>query len=550
VLIRMPNDCTEPTLAVRLNEQSPFDVGDPIQHLLSSVMTKTKTQKLKRLQRQPKAVRFPARSRSRSRSRSRRRGSVRRNGWGNQDEFLSPGTYTDNPEAGGLFRPNRAENGPIVPYTPFGARAGAGRGQRSNRRSSANPLPPIVDSYIDPFSEEAACVKYPDEYRGLSGTFSTNYADSINTPLATYTDANLANTTGVRTDCALLMISPDPSNQVVVGLCGTPGAGAFFAGTANVFTWPNGIVFTNVAQSGNSFGPGSGQTNIDNVVANIGAIRNQYSGCRLVSGGVKITGTQNFATVSGTIHMAPVFVNLSRTVSNQEFPGGTQQNNPVLYEMVNGWQPALPNGLSDLTELPGYQSFPMSSLQSGDLLGLFKRAGPAALNFKPTGSAWGMNDGSGIDGFGAGSQFRYGTDDNPDGFGHYCIVVFIEGALSSTGGVLAAGTPLCRLQVRNHYEAQFNARSLTFGVLPGNTWTAGLGGAVDAHVSAPYQPLLMAAADNMCTAIPAVREVAADGDAESVFVDNVMEFWGTAKSIASSLSGAYGIASTLAALVI
>lgn len=452
--------------------------------------------------------------------------------------------FSNTPASTGQFRPDRRENGPIIPNPPFpSARA---RGRSGSKRG--NTLPPLVSSYIDPFSEEAACVRYPDSYRGLSGTFTTNFSDTINTPLATYSDPNLALVGSVRPDTCLFLLTPDPSNFMVTGLCGTPGSGSFGNGAINTWSWPNGVIFSNAAGSLNAFGPGSGQNNVDFVAPNIGAIRNQYSAARLVSGGVKISGTQNFSTVSGTIHMAPVFVNMSKTVSNQEYPGGASETVPTAFLMTNGWQPALPQSLSDLAELPGYQAYPVSSLQSGDLIGLFKRAGDEALLFKPLGTAWGMdqqiNNGS------MSLSTRYGTANIPDNYGHYCICVYVEGALSSTGGALPTNTPLIRVQMRNHYEAQLNARSMTFGVVASSV-VASTVGVADAHMAAPHQPLLLAAADNLCTSVPAVREVAADGDTENAFIDTVASYWGTAKNIASSVFAAYDVTTSLmAALVI
>lgn len=396
---------------------------------------------------------------------------------------------------------------------------------RGSQRRALSSVPPAVSAFVDPWSPDADGVRYSDDFLGLSGTFTSNYEAQLATTPATgtYTDLNLVARTPVPGTC-LFLVTPDPSNVVVVGINGSATSPNFF--------WPNGIVFTNAAHSLNAFGPGTGINAVgDNVVSNIVALRELYASCRLVAGGLKITSTSNFSTVSGTIHVAPIFINYSREVTNltnANFGGA----NPITSEQQNGWQTALPNDFNSLINLPGYQEYPMSALESDELLALFKRYGPEAKSFKPTATAWGIDDNS----LGTLAS-RYGDADMPDGTGHYALCVFVTGLQTSTGAAAAASTPFAQLEVRLHYEAQPNPSAAIY-----NLFATG-GGLITP--APPYQPVLDAATDNVCAAIPAVRCVDDAGVEEEAFVKDIVTFWKQACSVASGVTAAVSTASTL-----
>lgn len=471
---------------------------------------------------------LPARSRSRSRARSRSRSRTRVV----FDTVDDPGTVratkaTDR----GLFRRNAdfMSEGSVVPYNPRFASA-------ASSKAGAAGLPPVIASYIDPFSPNAGGVRYPDAFQGLSDTTTTTSVISLVTAPAAgtaFSDANMATVATPDAGTALFLFTPDPSNYLVQGVCGTPGSGGL-SGLAHSFVWPNGIVYTGGAGSANSFGGGTGNNDVDNVVSNIGSLRALYAGLRMVSGGVKLTSTLNFSSVSGTIHIAPVFVNMSTMVGvGSVVPAGaaTAPN-----QQMNGWQPSLPVNLPALSNLPGYKQYPLSALETDEVMSIFARCGEESLLFKPSGTPWGMdanNTGH--------TATRYGDANVPDNYGHYCLCVFVDGVTTSSGSPAAALTPIMEAEFRGHYECQINpATVLSVGA---STFYGSLG--PDAKHAAPHQPLLQAASDNMAAAVPAVRCVDEAGVEESNFVEEVVRIWRNVCSVVTTVRGAVDVVAPL-----
>jgi hypothetical protein len=417
------------------------------------------------------------------------------------------------------------------------------RGRRRQNRSGEISLPQVISAYVDPFDEESVGARYPDSYRGFSGTYTGTFVGPVQTanPVGGYTDLNMAAVVPLA-GSSLFFVTPDPSNLIVNGVCGN-GPGGFFGSFPAVFHWPNGIVYTGAALSANAFGPGSGSTNVDFTIGNLNGMRQLYSAARLVAGGIKLTSTMNFSTVSGTIHMAPYAYNTNFETSVGTVVGGAV--NPTLTEMKNGWQPALPTGLGAMSNLPGYVQYPLSSLEQDEMIAVFKRFGEEALLFKPSTSSWGMNDGNS-----GNLNVRQGETDVPSTLGHYGILVFIDGVVSSTGGAVPPLTPLLEIEVRNHYECQpTTAVSLMTSGLTNTLYTSG---ATSLCSPSPYfQPLLMAAADNLVAEVPTIRCVDDAGVEEGGFIDEVTRLWKTSASIASSVTTAVpAIAGLLSALAI
>lgn len=472
-------------------------------------------------------------SRTRSRSRSRSRGAR-----------APPSSRNGSVVSTGMFRPTRnfqKDTSGTILNPRFPARGARRRGAVSVGGSG---LPHLVATYVDPFSEDAGGCRYPDVFQGLTDTFTTNYVGSIQTAPSSggsYSDANMNGVTPSQ-GTSLFLLTPDPSNLIIQGVCGTNANGTS-ASVPNLFFWPNGIVYTGAAGSLNAFGPGAGVPNTDNTISNIIPFRTNYSAARLVSGGVKLFSTTNFSTVSGTIHVAPVFVNLARMTSNSGAQLGGGAVNVALGEMYNGWQLALPYNLQGMSNLPGYAQYPMSSLEEDEIAAIYKRAGEEALLFKPTQTAWGMDDNDALN-----LSTRYGSANIPDSYGHYCILVYVDGVQTSTGEAAAPGTTILEMEIRNHYECQFNNTSTT--LLPSGGYLRDMG-TPDAKKAAPHQPVLMAAANNLASDIPAVRCVDASGQEETSFMGAVSSAWKSAKTIASSLDGAVDVAgAVLSALVL
>jgi len=391
---------------------------------------------------------------------------------------------------------------------------------------------------VDPWDEDAPGCRYPDSYRGLSGTYAGTSVSPITTG-GTFTDLNMTGVTPTP-GTSLLFITPDPQNIVVNGVCGQQASG-FLAGVPDQFAWPNGILFTNAALSKNAFGPGSGVIDTDVAVGNINGMRQLYSAARCVAGGVKITSTMNFSTVSGTIHMAPYFYDLSfmTTTLGGQTPGG--DFNSVANEMANGWQAVLPTNLEAMANLPGYVQFPVSALEQDEMAAIFKRSGDEALLFKSLRTAWGMSDqDSGA------TATRTGSASVPDNVGHYGILLFVDGVTSSTGGALANNTPILEMEYRAHYECQ---PTTAITIAGGNLFSTG--GTSLCSRAPNFQPLLMAAIDNIAAEIPSIRCVDVSGVEEAGFMTEVASLWKNATAIASSVYQAVpAVAGLLSALAI
>jgi len=426
----------------------------------------------------------------------------------------------------------RANSNVIISEVYNKKRARGGRG--------ASNLPPILASYIDPWDETAIGARYPDQYHGMSGTFSSTIVGPIVTPTNNFTDLNMVGVTALA-GTSLMCFTPDPSSPIIAGVAGTQlTAGGFFTTVPGIFHWPNGILFTNAAGSKNAYAATQGIANLDTAIPNIAPLREMYSAARLVSGGVKIHSTQNFSTVSGTIHMAPVFVSYQQMTTNGLLT--TSNQNVPVGEMSNGWQTVLPSSLPGLAQLNGYVQYPMSALETGEIAAIFKRYGEEAVQFKPTATQWGTSDGN------TGNLVnRFGSSTNPNSTGHYYIVMYIEGALSSTGGALPALTQLGEIEVRLNYECQPNPSSAIMAS-NSNTGQMGIGQVSQAP---PYQPLLAAAIDNLAMAVPALRCIDTTGIEEERFVKEVSSLWSNAVSVASSVASAVSVISPfLSALVL
>lgn len=423
----------------------------------------------------------------------------------------------------GMFRPSRPFNTPEVVLND-------GFRQRNQRGSASGAgLPPIVSAYIDPFADEAAAVKYPDEHQGMTQCATGSLTTALTTP-GTFTDSNMSGVTAAGDTC-LFLLHPDPSCTVVQGVCGTQ-TGGFYAGGSRVFAWPNGILFAGGAGDNNSFGSGNGNGQ-DIPIGNIQRLRSSFATGRLVSGGAKITSVQNFATVSGTIHVCPVLINTSAITTNYGSAGaGTDVMN-------NCWQATLPIDVSEMANMPGYRQYAMSSLETNELALLFGRIGPEAMLFKSVLTTWGMTQTDTAD-----FNNRVGASGNPSDLGHYSLLVFIEGILTNTGTVPAAGTPVVQLNLRNHYECTVNPafalayQPQAFGV-----------GADSEDKAAPHQPILMAAANNIASDIPLIRTLDAGGIEELGFVKEVSRLWNTAVRIASGVATAVDVAGAVLAAI-
>jgi len=408
----------------------------------------------------------------------------------------------------------------MVPIAKFNSTR-LGRGTRVAKQFAGGQLqlPPIVGAYLDPWAAVAEGIRYPDSFTGYSGTFTTTTAATITTSpgVGVQTDLNLVARVPLL-GTALMCFTPDPSNYLIQGISTGPG-----------FWWPNGIAFVAGGVGGlNAFGPGTGVIGADNVVSNIESLRLLYQNVRLVSGGIRMFGTMNFSTVSGVIHIAPVKIGFQESV---DLPVGTL-GVPSTNEANNCYQLQLPGSLNDLENLPGYMSYSLSSLEDDEIVAIFQRYGDEAKLFKPTTAAWGLTSGftAGV----ADLTKRTGNSNLFDSSGHYAIVVYISGVQTAAGNGAAALTPVMEFEARMNYECQSSAAATTALINAGAATRA-----------PPHQVLLECAADNLCSDVPAIRNVDQGGEEEVGFVAEVARLWKNACRIAGTFAGAVDTAATL-----
>jgi len=461
------------------------------------------------------------RARSRGRSRGREPATL-----GQLVKFSPSKAVRLAPTADAMFRPAVSERNTGLGLDPPLSRATFRTPARrpAGRRGGQVPLPSLVSAYVDPWCESAPKVKYPDEYHGLTGTFAVRqvFPVSTNGTAGQLTDLNQV-TVAPAAGSSLQLFTPDPANIIIQGVSGSKAAGPF-TGANNVFYWPNGISFTNAPGSANAFGPSSGVIGQDLTASNLGSMRLLYSGARLTSGGVKFTSTLNFSTVSGTVHFAPVFVNMSRMTTTGGIPGGG--TNQSAFEMLNGWQSALPANLQAMATLPGYTQWPLSAFESDEMLMIFKNVGEEARLFKPTVTPWGMDDNNT-----ANPATRYGDANMPDNYGHLCCLMYIDGVTSSTGGALPAGSNIGEIEIALNYECQPQPDTAALS----NTGTlANQSGAQFITPAAPHQPVLLAAMGNTAADVPVARVVDDAGVEENSFLQEVQRLFQSGLAIARS----------------
>jgi hypothetical protein len=183
------------------------------------------------------------------------------------------------------------------------------------------------------------------------------------------------------------------------------------------------------------------------------------------------------------------------------------------------------------------------------MVAIFKRFGEEALMFKPLTTTWGMDDGAS-----GNLAFRGGDANMPTTIGHYGILVYVDGVQSATGGPLPNNTPLLEIEYRGHYECQPTSgiSVLTSSVNGTTTTSVSPSGATTLCSLSPVnQPLVMAAADNICAEIPAVRCVDDAGVEEGGFMDEISNLWSNATSVVSSITQAIpAVSGLLSALAI
>jgi len=440
-----------------------------------------------------------------------------------------------------LYRPPKA----IIDNRPMLA-SGFSKSRARGRPRSGVDLPQLVEAYVDPFDSCADGVRYPDDYHDLTAPLCSTVTNIVLTSPAIggFTDANLINVNPVA-GTSLFAFSPDPSGMILAGVNGTNGGVGSPYGVNPGFNWPNGVVFTQANTAANAFGPTSGSVANDSPASNLGTMRQSFSGARVVAGGVKLYSTQNFATVSGNIHVAPVWVSFDRDAWNITNTAVTPQT-PATATSTNCWQLQLPNSVQQMAQLPGYVQYPMSALEDEELVSLFKPTGPESRTFKSLSHLWGTD----IMPFPAGTAgtvlTRTGTLGNPSDIGHYMIVVYCDGLLTSSGTALPASTAFCAYEWKVHYECQYNGNNSISSGLPSLYFNA----AVSATPSPPEQPLLLAAAASTIAEVPQTRLIDPGSDQESSFLSEVSRVWATMCRVATSVAPVITTGLKLAALAL
>jgi len=397
---------------------------------------------------------------------------------------------------------------PFSPVNPVkGRKPKQARGKRTAATIRAD-IPDYVLAITDPWCAEARGIKISDACRGLTGTFTGTDLFLLTTPsTGQFTDLNMVGRT-VDPGIAVALFRPDPSCICVNAIS-----------SSNTFYWPNNIVYSTTSGALNAFGPGNGMATgaSDIVVTDLAAIRPLFSQARMVAGGIRITATQSFSNVQGTIHVCPVPMDSVYSALTSAGAG-----------IQNCWQAALPAGIQQMLTYPGYRRYPVSALEGDQIIALFTGYGPEQYEFRDINTAWGLTNSGQPPTY----ANRTGTDNTESSFGIYSLLVAIEGEVTTTG------TTLVEIDYITHYECT-----------PGPGVPATLIPSL-AQRSPAYQPLMMAAAEDLITDIPPVSCRDDSSIAEEGFVRQLENLWNSACKTAASFKPVVDLGMQLAAFLL
>lgn len=296
-------------------------------------------------------------------------------------------------------------------------------------------LPTFAISLLDPFNDAARGARVPDADMSSSTAFNCIYRTS---PTTDGTYGSVAT-----------VFSPDPGSCCYTSATVT---------SAIACTWAANWT----AQST----PG-----------NITPIRTAIAVARCTGFGVRISGLEAETAAKGKIHVAHFPVDYSETSLNT----------------------ALPTTVGNIATLPGYQCYPISSLDDGTLEVVGRPMDASAFRYRSTAQPWNIGSAEVVAGL-----------ESSIGWMH--IIVFIEGANTSVVPV--------QLHALYHYEGISK---------PGENLMAD-------EPPPPYQPNTMAAITNLAAATPTARVIPQGDLYDGDWIDKIERGFNVAYNIVSRVA--------------
>jgi len=226
-------------------------------------------------------------------------------------------------------------------------------------------------------------------------------------------------------------------------------------------------------------------------VGNIVAIQSQFAMSRCVAWGVKLSASQSFSNVAGRVHVCLIAEDFSKA----------------------GFAGFLPVNVGQMKALPGYNYTTVGELIQNEFLLCGRVEDASAHRYRTTASPWLT-----------GSVPTYPTTTSETSPGWYGILVIVEGA-SNASAVIDGDIIL-------HYEGIAHTGDTIFQNSP----------------PAPYQPVVMAAVNNISAIVPPARVVDDAGVGEDTFWGAIKNAWGLATKIAQGVGDAIDLAGDFAAM--
>lgn len=314
------------------------------------------------------------------------------------------------------------------------------RGGLSPQGETTKNIPQYLTALVDPFNGTTIGAKIPDQDLSYSAT--------------AYSDTEQTFATDGTYGVAAAFFYPDPSSD---------WAPLTASGATNVnvpATWAS-----------------------SSTVPNISSIRAAFGLARCVAWGVRIYCPLNTQVAGGRIHVCLV---------------------PLDYAQSAGYAGAIPNSVSTMQQLPGYQNFSLQTLIDQPLLVTGRMSDTSgAYRYRDVGVPWNLGS----------AQITAGVESSAGWLG---IQVIVEGAPISVSAF--------SVEVRKHYEC----------LVKGNTGV----GVIHASAPMPYQPAVLAATNNIVSAVPAVRVTNADGSDEDQLFKDLHSAWKTGLQVANGVGNA------------
>lgn len=235
----------------------------------------------------------------------------------------------------------------------------------------------------------------------------------------------------------------------------------------------------------------SADWSVGSSLSNYGAIQSNFCMTRCVGYGLKIQAYTSPTATVGRLHVCLV---------------------PIDYS-ASSWNTAIPLNFTQMAQQPGYLNVPLNSLITDKALTVVgKPYDDEAFAYRSTAFAWNI----------AGTQITSGVISNT---GWSAILIATEGCPTNT--------TVYDVEFVAHYESLIRPQIGT--------------SVLDPSPAMPYQPNIMAAANNVVNNVPPVRQVALDAG-EGDFWNDIEKVWKTGVQVASGVGDAMAWVEGLAGL--